>query len=337
MICIVQPGVRARHDLGAGRRDRLGLAAAELRRHLGFEHLVEAGGAAAHVPVRHVEHLDALDRAEQGARLVAEVLHAERVARVVVRDARESGSAPRRPCEPLIVQELHHVAHLRRERASLVGRDQVAELLQVCAASRRVRHHDVDTGERTEVPLGERSRGVEAPVVRGERATTCLGTRHLHPPPVPGQDTDRGAVHLAEPSILHAAAQQRDGSPTLTGRLRHAGEAAEQLGSFRSEGPDPFREREARDRLYRRGEPQQLLPRERDVEPEPTQEPGPSRPERLHLDARALDHPAERHVRGTDVLARPARETQVHEARERLVGLRESLGHRTHRRDPAAR
>jgi hypothetical protein len=197
------------------------------------------------------------------------VLHAERVARVVVRDAPEPGPAAGRPCEPLVVQELHHVAHLRRERASLVGRDQVAELLQVRAASRRIRHHDVDAGEGTEVPLGEPSRGVEAPVVRGQRAATCLGTRHHHPPPVHGQDTDRGAVHLAEPSILHAAAQQRDGSPALTGRLRRAGEAAEQLGSFRREGPDPFRECEARDRLYRCGEPQQLLPGQRDIQTKP--------------------------------------------------------------------
>jgi hypothetical protein len=222
MICIVQPVFALATTSRAGRRDRLGLAAAELRRHLGFEHVVEAGGAAAHVAARHVEHLDVLDRAEQGTRLVAEVLHAERVARVVVRDAPVPGPAAGRPCEPLVVQELHHVAHLRRERASLVGRDQVAELLQVRAASRRVRHHDVDAGERTEVPLGEPSRGVQAPVVRGQRAAACLGTRHHHPPPVPGQDTDRGAVHFAEPSILHAAAQQRDGSPALTGRLRHA-------------------------------------------------------------------------------------------------------------------
>src|SRR4029450_4497158 len=90
---------------------------------------------------------------------------------------------------------------------------------------------------------GEPSRRVEAPVVGGQRAATCLGTRHLHPPPVHGQDTDRGAVHLAEPSILHAAAQQRDGSPALTGRLRHAGEAAEQLGSVRRDAPAPSRSR----------------------------------------------------------------------------------------------
>ena len=106
-------------------------------------------------------------------------------------------------------------------------------------------------------------------------------------------------------------------------------------GPFRGERADAFREREACERLHRRGEPQQLLPRERDVEPEPPEEPRPPRPQRLDLDARAFDHPSERHVRRTDVLAGPARETQIHEARERLVGFGPALGHRTHRRDPA--
>ena len=156
-----------------------------------------------------------------------------------------------------------------------------------------------------------------------------------HAPPVPRQHPDRREVHPAEPSILHAAAQQRDGPALLADGRRLAGEAAEQRGPFRGERADAFREREARERLHRRGEPQQLLPRERDVEPEPPEEPRPSRPQRLDLDARAFDHPSERHVRGTDVLAGPARETQIHEARERLVGFGPALGHRTHRRDPA--
>ncbi len=148
-----------------------------------------------------------------------------------------------------------------------------------------------------------------------------LRARDDHAPPVPRQHPDRREVHPAEPSILHAAAQQRDGPALLADGRRFAREAAEQRGTLRGERADAFREREARERLHRRGEPQQLLPRQRDVEPEPPEEPRPSRPQRLHLDACTLDHPSERHVRRTDVLARAAGEAEIHEARERLVGF----------------
>ena len=205
------------------------------------------------------------------------------------------------------------------------------------AAPGRVRHHDVDAGERAQVAFGEGARGVEPSVVGGQGPAARLCTGNDNAPPVPRQHTDRREVHLAEPTILHAAAQQCDGPSLMAGGRRLAGEAAEQRRTLRGDRADAFRECEACERLHRRGEPQQLLPRERYVEPEPPEEPRSPRPERLHLDARALHHPSERDVRGTDVLAGSAREAEIHEARERLVGFGEALGHRTHRRDPATR
>ena len=83
-------------------------------------------------------------------------------------------NARRRPTQPFLVQELHHVANLRGERADLVGRDEVAELLEVGATSGRVRHDDVRVGERAQVAFGERARGVETPVVRRERSAADL-------------------------------------------------------------------------------------------------------------------------------------------------------------------
>jgi hypothetical protein len=252
------------------------------------------------------------------------------VAGVVAR-ALEPRIARRRPAQPLVVQEFHHVANLRGERADLVGRDEVAELLEVGATSGRVRHDDVRVGERAKVSFGERSRGVETPVVRreGSAADLCAGDDHT--PAVASQHADRRAVHSSEPPILDAPAQQRDGPAHLARRLRHARQAAEHLrgrrqrsdasGGKTREWPQGGRERN-------------LLPRQRDIEPS-IAKPRPARSQGFDLSARSLDHPAERHVRRAHVLARAAREAEVHEARERLVGVGQPLGDRTHRRDPA--
>ena len=77
--------------------------------------------------------------------------------------------------------------------------------------------------------------------------------------------------------------------------------------------------------------------RQHDVEAEPPQEPCAAAAERLHLDARPLHHPAERHVRRADVLAGATHQAEVHEARERVVDDRRPLRDRAHRRDPPAR
>jgi hypothetical protein len=157
------------------------------------------------------------------------MLHAERVARVVVGDALEPRPPRRRTHEPLVVQELHHVANPARERTGLVGPDQVAELLQVRAASGRVHDDDVDAGEGAQVALGEGTRGVQASVVGGERPAARLVAWDDDAPAIARQHADRGAVHLAEPPVLHAPTQQRDGAPLVTGRGGLAGEAAEEL------------------------------------------------------------------------------------------------------------
>ena len=140
--------------------------------------------------------------------MLSDPLDPERVAGVVVRDALEPRIARRRPTQPLPVQELHHVANLRGERADLVGRDEVAELLEMGATSGRVRHDDVRVGERAQVSFGERARGVETPVVRreGSAADLCAGDDHT--PTVASQHADRRAVHPSEPAILDAPAQR---------------------------------------------------------------------------------------------------------------------------------
>ena len=141
-------------------------------------------------------------------------LRAERVTRVVVRDARRLAEGARLAADALVEQERDHVTN--RERCAL---DEVAVRLHVRAASGRVHHDVIGVGERRRVLPRERPRRVEVAVVRGQCSAARLPSRHHHTPAVPREHPDRGAVHPSEPPILHAAREQRDRPTRLARRL----------------------------------------------------------------------------------------------------------------------
>ena len=197
-ICIVPPVSRSRRPRRRSTR-RPRPWPAGVRTTSRAQHIVEACGATAHISTGHVDHLHTLDRSEQRAGLLPEVLHAERVdTRRGARTRSNLGSARRMLREPLVVEKLRHIADLRRERVRLVGGDQIAELLQVRAAARRVGHDDVDAGEGAQVAFGELARGVEPTVVGRQGPAAHLRSGDHHAPPVPRQHADRREVHAGE-------------------------------------------------------------------------------------------------------------------------------------------
>ena len=178
-----------------------------------------------------------------------------------------------------------------------------------------VHDHVIDAGERARVATREPAGRVESSVVRRERSAAALLTGHDHAPAVAGQHADRGAVDLVEPPVLHAPGEHGDGSADLdTGRrVRGPRQPGERRRALRRERAHAARQERPGDRLEERRGPQQRGMGEHDVQPEPPQEPRAPGPERFHLHARVLHHPAERHVRRTDVLARATHQAQVHE------------------------
>ena len=208
--------------------------------HLRLEHVVEAGRAAADVAVREVDDLEPGDRPEDGARLLADVLCPQGVTGVVVRHPLDAGPRRRR-LDALRGEELHQVHDLASQRAGVLRPEQVADVLQVRAASGGVHDDHVGAGERAQVALGEPPRGVEVAVVRAQRAAAGLRAGDGHAPPVPRQHPDRGAVHGPVPAVLDAAGQQRDRAPGLALGLGRAREPVEQLRALRDEPADALR------------------------------------------------------------------------------------------------
>ena len=121
------------------------------------------------------------------------------------------------------------------------------------------------------------------------------------------------------------------------GGLREPRQPRERRRPAWRERAHPARQERPGDGLEERGGPKERGMRQHDVQSEPPEEPRAAGAERFHLDARALHHPAERHVRRADVLACTAHQAQVHEPGERVVDDGRALGDRPHGRDPSAR
>ena len=102
---------------GSVRANVGGLALAQRFRHLGLQQVVGAGRAAAEMPLRHVDHLEA-GGAQQRARLLDDLLHVLHRAGVMIGDAigRHAGGAACRANGP------KEFADIARQRRDLGGR-----------------------------------------------------------------------------------------------------------------------------------------------------------------------------------------------------------------------
>ena len=222
----------------------------------------------------------------------------------------------------------------------LRARAQLAVGLHVRRAAGGVHDDDVGAGERVPGARREATRHAEPPVVRSERAAARLGPRHLARASrcrsargswrgSPGGTSGPARTPSSRATVPRASTSGR--------RLARARAVVRRAGRSRQELPRARRQERPGDRLQRGGGPDERRVGEHPVEPQPADEPRPARPLRLDLFARGLHHPAERHVRRADVLARAAHQAQVHEPLEGRVRRRDAVLHGAHRRDPPAR
>src|SRR3954452_21727957 len=106
-------GVRRGHDLGAGVEQVARLSAAEVGGGVRLHEVVDAGRAAAHLPLRRVDELELRDHPQQVARLRADALRVRQMAGVVVGDLAPQRGALRP--RVLLGEELIHVEDLPGE------------------------------------------------------------------------------------------------------------------------------------------------------------------------------------------------------------------------------
>ena len=284
---------------------------------LGLDEVVDAGRAAAELPLRGLLELQPRDGVEQRARLGAHLLRVGEVAGVVVGDAHRQRVARRLRLE--LREQLAHVADLRGERLRavrprrVVG-EQVRVVLHARAAAGDV-HRDVLEvlvgGDRR---LGELERLVLDARVELERAAAARRARRVDLEALGGEHAHRRGVDVAEEDALDAALHERDPPAlrALRGRdlgelldrraprhrrreLQHRlelGHAAEALGQRVVDAelllePQHRRERAQARRVGEEGEDQ------------PPVQPLAPRPRRhaLHLRARALDQLVVLHAR----------------------------------------
>ena len=181
-----------------------------------------------------------------------------------------------------------------------------------------VHDHVIRARERRRVPTGELPGRGQPSVVRRQRSAAALR---------PGDQSRASRCGRARgsspgsPGGTSGPARTRRGAPPSLGRPRPP--AVRSRAGSRANG-EVCRGASARIRRGRNGRATGWKNvairksggmRQGDVEAEPAEEPCAAAAERFHLDARALHHPAERHVRRADVLARATHQAQVHEAR----------------------
>ena len=173
-IWSAQPGFAAATASAPGRGRLRGLARAELRRGLRLDEVVDAGRAAAQLPLGRLEQLEAGDRAQQARGCCAHLLGVGEVAGVVVGDAQRQRMARR----ALVVlgEELVHVARSwpRRPppgRPSPGRRQQVRVVLHARAAAGHVDH------DRLEAPRRRRSSPWRARAPRPRRRRAAAASR----------------------------------------------------------------------------------------------------------------------------------------------------------------
>ena len=322
--CIAQPGLALATSpcpLARSRRP----CRAQLARHLGLQHVVEARGAAAAVAVRRGRRPRSPGCCPAPhAAAPTWILRAQRVTRVVIRDTFDAGDVRRGARIPVSCEELHRVAHTSRSRRAPVVRAADRRISSRCAPHPAAL---TTTGRR---PRRRRRTVPCAPAIARRRGVRCArGARRNTPGP---RDHDAPAVARrtrivarftrAEPPVLHAAGEQRD-------RSRRCPEASVTRGSDVTSSATECEGASARCASGGAGVTSGSSavaaasghPRgEHTVEPEPSQD-GEFGATAIGFDLRPgpLHHPAERHVGGAHVLARAAGETQVHERHERVV------------------
>ena len=118
-ICSAQPGLPAATTSAPVATRLRRLARAELGGGLGLHEVVDAGRAAAQLPVGGLEQLELRDPAQQRARLRADALRVREVAGVVVGDAQRERMARR--LRLVLGEQLGDVVDAGRERGGALG------------------------------------------------------------------------------------------------------------------------------------------------------------------------------------------------------------------------
>ena len=175
--------------------------------HVGMEHRVDAGAAAALVGARKETEPQARYRPEHCQRLGLHLLRVLQVAGRIVDHVERQGSALSRAPRG---EQLTHVAHPRPEMLTLARAKQVAVLLEQGAAPGTV-HHD-EVGAMTESPqvLPRKRFGTLAVArVLMQRPATGLPV-YLHDTIAVGLEHAPGRIiHVAEDGVHDAAAKER--------------------------------------------------------------------------------------------------------------------------------
>jgi glycolate oxidase len=180
----------------------------KLARYLGVGQVVDAGAAATALRVVDVEKDHALDRPQEGARLRPDALPVGEVTRVLIDDADRPPGAPRNG-----LHDLADIADPRGEglgavRPERVGSEDMAVVLEVGAAPRRVDDHlRIATRKGIDVVAGELARAVAVARVRVQRAAAGLLFGHGHDMSIPLEKTDGRSLGISE-RLSHDAARE---------------------------------------------------------------------------------------------------------------------------------